>query len=90
MNTPPILSPEAWEAARLEMLGKEKAFTRARDGRLGTIGTVAATRYATSLVPCGRSTAVSASCRRVQTASRPSHFTSKAKRVDGARIRCKC
>jgi predicted dithiol-disulfide oxidoreductase (DUF899 family) len=32
MNTPPIVSPEAWEAARLEMLGKEKAFTRARDG----------------------------------------------------------
>jgi predicted dithiol-disulfide oxidoreductase (DUF899 family) len=28
MNTPPIVSPEAWEAARLEMLGKEKAFTR--------------------------------------------------------------
>ncbi len=29
MNTPPIVSPEAWEAARLEILGKEKAFTRA-------------------------------------------------------------
>jgi predicted dithiol-disulfide oxidoreductase (DUF899 family) len=28
MNTPSIVSPEAWEAARLEMLGKEKAFTR--------------------------------------------------------------
>ena len=31
MKTPPIVSPEAWEAARLEMLVKEKAFTRARD-----------------------------------------------------------
>jgi predicted dithiol-disulfide oxidoreductase (DUF899 family) len=31
MNTPPIVSPEAWEAARLEMLVKEKALTRARD-----------------------------------------------------------
>jgi predicted dithiol-disulfide oxidoreductase (DUF899 family) len=30
MNTPPVVSPEAWEAARLEMLVKEKAFTRAR------------------------------------------------------------
>ena len=31
MNTPPIVSPEAWEAQRLEMLVKEKALTRARD-----------------------------------------------------------
>ena len=31
MRTPPIVSPEEWEAARLEMLVKEKAFTRARD-----------------------------------------------------------
>jgi predicted dithiol-disulfide oxidoreductase (DUF899 family) len=31
MKTPPIVSPEAWEAARLEMLVKEKAFTRTRD-----------------------------------------------------------
>ncbi len=31
MKAPPIVSPEAWEAARLEMLVKEKAFTRARD-----------------------------------------------------------
>jgi predicted dithiol-disulfide oxidoreductase (DUF899 family) len=31
MNTPPIVSPEAWEAARLEMLVKEKALIRARD-----------------------------------------------------------
>ena len=35
MKTPPMVSPEAWEAARLEMLVKEKAFTRARD-RLAT------------------------------------------------------
>src|SRR5213080_2704663 len=35
MKTPPIVSPEAWEAARLELLVKEKAFTRARD-RLAT------------------------------------------------------
>ena len=31
MKIPPIVSPEAWEAARLEMLVKEKAFTRSRD-----------------------------------------------------------
>jgi hypothetical protein len=31
MKTPPIVSPEAWEAARVELLMNEKAFTRARD-----------------------------------------------------------
>jgi predicted dithiol-disulfide oxidoreductase (DUF899 family) len=31
MNTPPIVSPQAWDAAREQMLVKEKAFTRARD-----------------------------------------------------------
>jgi predicted dithiol-disulfide oxidoreductase (DUF899 family) len=31
MRTPPVVSPEAWEAARLELLVKEKALTRARD-----------------------------------------------------------
>jgi len=31
MHTQPIVSAEAWEAARTEMLVKEKAFTRARD-----------------------------------------------------------
>jgi len=31
MKTPSIVPPEAWEAARLELLGKEKALTRARD-----------------------------------------------------------
>jgi predicted dithiol-disulfide oxidoreductase (DUF899 family) len=31
MNTPAIVSPEAWEAARQQMLVKEKAHTRARD-----------------------------------------------------------
>ena len=31
MNTPPVVSPEAWETARQEMLVKEKAHTRARD-----------------------------------------------------------
>jgi predicted dithiol-disulfide oxidoreductase (DUF899 family) len=31
MRTPPIVSPEAWEAARQQMLVKEKAFTRSRD-----------------------------------------------------------
>lgn len=31
MNLPPIVSPEAWEAARQQMLVKEKAHTRARD-----------------------------------------------------------
>ena len=31
MRTPPIVSPEEWEAARQQMLVKEKAFTRSRD-----------------------------------------------------------
>jgi predicted dithiol-disulfide oxidoreductase (DUF899 family) len=31
MRTQPIVSPEAWEAARQQMLVKEKALTRARD-----------------------------------------------------------
>ena len=31
MQTPPVVTPEAWEAARQEMLVKEKAVTRARD-----------------------------------------------------------
>jgi predicted dithiol-disulfide oxidoreductase (DUF899 family) len=31
MHIPPIVSPEAWEAARQQMLVKEKAHTRARD-----------------------------------------------------------
>lgn len=31
MQTPPIVSPQAWETAREQMLVKEKAVTRARD-----------------------------------------------------------
>jgi hypothetical protein len=31
MNTPPIVSPREWEAAREQLLVKEKALTRARD-----------------------------------------------------------
>src|SRR2546427_8057796 len=31
MKTPPIVSPEDWEAARLQLLVKEKELTRARD-----------------------------------------------------------
>src|SRR5579863_4952767 len=31
MRTPPVVSPEAWEAARQQMLVKEKALMRARD-----------------------------------------------------------
>ena len=31
MNMPPIVSPEEWEVARQELLGKEKELTRARD-----------------------------------------------------------
>jgi predicted dithiol-disulfide oxidoreductase (DUF899 family) len=31
LNTPAIVSPEAWEAARQQMLVKEKALMRARD-----------------------------------------------------------
>ena len=31
MNMPPIVSPQEWEAARQELLTKEKELTRARD-----------------------------------------------------------
>ena len=31
MNTPPVVSPQEWEAARADMLVKEKELTRARD-----------------------------------------------------------
>ena len=31
MNTPPVVSPQEWEAAREQLLVKEKALTRARD-----------------------------------------------------------
>ena len=31
MNTPPIVSPQEWEAARQELLVKEKELTHARD-----------------------------------------------------------
>ena len=31
MNTPPIVSQQAWEAARQQLLAKEKTFTRSRD-----------------------------------------------------------
>jgi len=31
MQTPPVVSPEAWEAARANLLVNEKAMTRARD-----------------------------------------------------------
>jgi predicted dithiol-disulfide oxidoreductase (DUF899 family) len=31
MNTPPVVSPEEWEAARRQLLVKEKAVTRSRD-----------------------------------------------------------
>ena len=31
MRTPPVVSREAWEAARARLLVKEKAHTRARD-----------------------------------------------------------
>ena len=31
MNMPPIVSPQQWEAAREELLVKEKELTRARD-----------------------------------------------------------
>jgi len=31
MQTPPVVTPEAWEAARLDLLVREKAMTRARD-----------------------------------------------------------
>jgi len=33
MNTPPIVSPEEWEAARQQLLVKEKALTRSRLNR---------------------------------------------------------
>jgi predicted dithiol-disulfide oxidoreductase (DUF899 family) len=31
MNTPPIVSPEEWDAARMRLRAKEKELTRARD-----------------------------------------------------------
>jgi len=31
MHTPPVVTPEAWQAARQKLLAKEKAHTRARD-----------------------------------------------------------
>jgi predicted dithiol-disulfide oxidoreductase (DUF899 family) len=31
MKTPPIVSPQQWEAARQQLLVKEKALTRSRD-----------------------------------------------------------
>jgi predicted dithiol-disulfide oxidoreductase (DUF899 family) len=31
MQAPPVVSPQAWEAAREQLLVKEKAHTRARD-----------------------------------------------------------
>ena len=31
MKTPPIVTPREWEAARLQLLVKEKELTRARD-----------------------------------------------------------
>ena len=31
MNTPPVVSQQEWEAARQQLLVKEKAFTRSRD-----------------------------------------------------------
>lgn len=31
MNTPPIVSPEEWDAARMRMRAKEKELTRASD-----------------------------------------------------------
>ena len=31
MNAPPIVSPQQWEAAREQLLVKEKELTRARD-----------------------------------------------------------
>lgn len=31
MDTPPVVSPEEWNAAREELLVKEKELTRARD-----------------------------------------------------------
>ena len=31
MNTPPIVSPQAWDAAREQLLVQEKQLTRARD-----------------------------------------------------------
>jgi predicted dithiol-disulfide oxidoreductase (DUF899 family) len=31
MNTPPVVSPTEWEAARQQLLVKEKELTRARD-----------------------------------------------------------
>ena len=38
MKTPPIVSPQEWEAARQELLVKEKELTRARDALAAASG----------------------------------------------------
>ena len=37
MKTPPIVSPQEWEAARQQLLVKEKAFTRSRDAKASVV-----------------------------------------------------
>ena len=37
MQTPPIVSPQEWEAAREALLIKEKELTRARDAMAGLL-----------------------------------------------------
>ena len=41
MIIPPIVSPQEWEAARQEMLVKEKQLTRARDALAAQLSTAA-------------------------------------------------
>jgi hypothetical protein len=45
LNPPPIVSQEQWEAARGQMLMKEKAFTRLRDALAAAPGDAQPARY---------------------------------------------
>src|SRR5215472_11653568 len=54
MHTPPVVAPQAWEAARKQLLVKEKAQTRARDAP------AAERRHARSSDGAGRSLEVGA------------------------------
>ena len=38
MKTPPIVTPQEWEAAREQLLVREKELTRARDGLAPSAG----------------------------------------------------
>ena len=49
MKTPPIVSPQEWEAARQQLLVKEKTLTRARDALAAELSVVRRQRFATTV-----------------------------------------